>query len=198
MSERNAPSVSEAKGMSKFGEQESRGYDRRATKLLGGLYRHIADEAAAATGTGGAVLDVGTGPGLLLAHLGRRRPDLLLHGVDLSPHMIALARANLAEHAAELTVGDVGALPYPDNSFDLVVSSLSMHEWPDPVAAAAELERVLRPRGTLAIYDFRFVRDASMRSALGARFAAPTVRRKVVRPRWYPIGLYAQWSARAA
>ncbi|MCP2297082.1 Methyltransferase domain-containing protein [Nocardia amikacinitolerans] len=184
--------------MTGFGEQESRGYDRRATKLLGGLYRHIADEVAASTGTGEAVLDVGTGPGLLLAHLARRRPDLLLHGVDLSPHMIAHARTNLAGHEVELSVGDVGALPYPDNSFDLVVSSLSMHEWPDPVAAAAELGRVLRPRGTLAIYDFRFVRDASMRTALGARFAEPTIRRKVVRPRGYPFGLYAQWTARAA
>lgn len=184
--------------MTRFGEQESRGYDRRATKLLGGLYRHIADEVAASTGTGEAVLDVGTGPGLLLAHLARRRPDLLLHGVDLSPHMIAHARTNLADHEVELSVGDVGALPYPDNSFDVVVSSLSMHEWPDPVAAAAELERVLRPRGTLALYDFRFVRDASIRTALGARFAEPTVRRRVVRPPGYPFGLYAQWTARAA
>jgi ubiquinone/menaquinone biosynthesis C-methylase UbiE len=44
-------------------------------------------------------------------------------------------------------VGDVASLAFPDRSFDLVVSTLSMHHWADPTAAVAEIGRVLRPGG---------------------------------------------------
>ncbi|WP_330230769.1 class I SAM-dependent methyltransferase [Nocardia sp. NBC_00508] len=168
--------------MTTFGEQQSRGYDRRATRLLGGLYHLIAADIDAATQPGAWVLDVGTGPGRLLTRLLSRRMDLRLHGVDLSPHMIEIAERTLAGDQAELSVGDVGALPYPDDSFDLVVSSLSLHEWPDVERAIAELARVLRPGGTVAIYDFRFVPAAAALSALRHSFPAATVRRETVRP----------------
>jgi ubiquinone/menaquinone biosynthesis C-methylase UbiE len=118
--------------------------------------------------------------------------------VDLSPHMIELADAALPGGAVELSVGDVAALPYPDDSFDVVVSSLSMHEWPEVDRASAELARVLRPGGTAAIYDFRFVRSAAAQSALRRSFEAATVRREPVRPRWHPIGLYMRLTADAA
>ncbi|MBF6301703.1 class I SAM-dependent methyltransferase [Nocardia amamiensis] len=183
--------------MTTFGEKQSRGYDRRATRLLGGLYRLIAADVDAATAPGAWVLDVGTGPGKLVARVGSRRPDLRLHGVDLSPHMIEIAERTLAGRA-EFSVGDVGALPYPDDSFDLVVSSLSLHEWPEVDRAIAELARVLRPGGTVAIYDFRFVPAAPALSALRQSFPAATVRRETVRPRRYPIGLYARFTAHAA
>ncbi|MBF6204110.1 class I SAM-dependent methyltransferase [Streptomyces gardneri] len=183
--------------MTAFGEKQSLGYDKRATRLLGGLYRRIAADIDGAARPGAWVLDVGTGPGKLLAHVRDRRPDLRLHGVDLSPHMIDLAEATLAASAAELQVGDVGALPYPDDSFDLIVSSLSMHEWPEPDRAIAELARVLRPGGVVAIYDFRFVRAAAALDALRRSFEAATVRRELVRPRRHPIGLYARLIARA-
>ncbi|WP_181725190.1 class I SAM-dependent methyltransferase [Nocardia gipuzkoensis] len=183
--------------MTTFGEKQSRGYDQRATRLLGGLYRHIATDIDAAAQPGAWVLDVGAGPGKLLAQLASRREDLRLHGVDLSPHMIDLAESALSG-VAELSVGDVGALPYPDDSFDLVVSSLSMHEWPQVDRAIAELARVLRPGGAVAIYDFRFVRASAALDALRRSFEAATVRREPVRPRRHPVGLYARLTARAA
>jgi SAM-dependent methyltransferase len=52
-------------------------------------------------------------------------------------------------------VGDVAALAFPDQSFDLVVSTLSMHHWADPTAGLAEIGRVLRPGGRALIWDFR-------------------------------------------
>ncbi|MGY1943033.1 class I SAM-dependent methyltransferase [Nocardia asiatica] len=183
--------------MTTFGEKQSRDYDQRATRLLGGLYRHITTDIDAAAQPGAWVLDVGTGPGKLLEQVITRRSDLRPHGVDLSPHMIALAEARLSG-AAELSVGDVGALPYPDDSFDLVVSSLSMHEWPRVGQAIAELARVLRPGGVVAIYDFRFVRAADALDALRRRFEAATVRREPVRPRRHPVALYSRLTARAA
>ncbi|MET9027156.1 class I SAM-dependent methyltransferase [Nocardia sp. NPDC004168] len=184
--------------MTTFGAKQSRGYDQRASRLLGGLYRRIAADVDAIAQSGACVLDVGTGPGELLAQLGSRRPDLRLHGVDLSPHMIDLADAKLSGGAVELSVGDVAALPYPDDSFDLVVSSLSMHEWPEVDRAIAELARVSRPGGAVAIYDFRFLRSAAALSALRRSFEAATVRREAVRPRRQPIGLYTRLTARAA
>ncbi|MGK8522427.1 class I SAM-dependent methyltransferase [Nocardia asteroides] len=92
----------------------------------------------------------------------------------------------------------MGALPYPDDSFDLAVSSLSMHEWPEVDRAIAELARVLRPGGLVAIYDFRFVRASAALGALRRSFEAATVRREPVRPRRHPIALYARLTARAA
>jgi ubiquinone/menaquinone biosynthesis C-methylase UbiE len=52
-------------------------------------------------------------------------------------------------------VGDVASLAFPDRSFDLVVSTLSMHHWADPTAAVAEIGRVLRPGGRALVWDFR-------------------------------------------
>ncbi|HKD97163.1 MAG TPA: class I SAM-dependent methyltransferase, partial [Micromonosporaceae bacterium] len=57
---------------------------------------------------------------------------------------------------ANAQVGDVTDLPFADGSFDLVVSSLSLHHWDEPEAAVPELARVLRPGGRVCIYDFPF------------------------------------------
>jgi ubiquinone/menaquinone biosynthesis C-methylase UbiE len=47
-------------------------------------------------------------------------------------------------------------LPYPDDTFDLVVSSISQHHWTDPAAGLSEVHRVLRPGAQAWIYDFRW------------------------------------------
>jgi ubiquinone/menaquinone biosynthesis C-methylase UbiE len=95
---------------------------------------------------------------VLLVELGAARPDLRLTGVDLSGDMIASARRNLAAlgERATVEVGDVTSLPFADDSFDLIVSSLSLHHWDDPRAAVPELARVLRPGGRVYVYDFPF------------------------------------------
>jgi SAM-dependent methyltransferase len=50
-------------------------------------------------------------------------------------------------------VGDVAALPFPDASFDVVVSTLSLHHWRDPARGLAEIYRVLRPGAVALVYD---------------------------------------------
>jgi SAM-dependent methyltransferase len=52
-------------------------------------------------------------------------------------------------------VGDVAAPASPDGSFDLVVSTLSMHHWADPTAGVAEIGRVLRPGARVLVWDLR-------------------------------------------
>jgi len=141
-----------------FQGRSSRVYDLVSRRVLRGMYRRLAADIAAVAPDGGAVLDVGTGPGMLLVELAARRPDVQLTGVDLSADMVHAATRNLEPLAerASARVGDVTSLPFPDDSFDLIVSSLSLHHWDHPEAAVPELARVLRPGGRVYIYDFPF------------------------------------------
>jgi ubiquinone/menaquinone biosynthesis C-methylase UbiE len=63
-------------------------------------------------------------------------------------------------------VADVAALPFPDATFDLVVSTLSQHHWADPAAGLNEILRVLRPDAQTWIYDIRW---ALLRAQTAAR-----------------------------
>ena len=125
-------------------------YDRLSGWLFGGFYSGVADDAAAAAPAGGHVLDVGCGPGHLAARLADRGLDVA--AIDLDPAMVERARRRLGPRA-EVAVADVAALPFPDTSFDLVVSTLSMHHWADHQAGLAEIARVLRPSGAALVFD---------------------------------------------
>jgi len=135
-------------------------YDQVSRLLAGSLYGRIAADVAAAAPPGARVLEVGCGPGRLAIRLARQH-GLDVTGLDLDPAMIGRARANAAhlgngyEHRPSFLVGDVAALTFPNRSFDLVISTLSMHHWADPAAGLAEIGRVLRPGGRALIWDFR-------------------------------------------
>jgi SAM-dependent methyltransferase len=135
-------------------------YDTLTRRLLGPLYRRIAGDVAAAAPAGARVLEVGCGPGHLSIRLARRH-GLEVTGLDLDPAMLARARTNTDRagnrggRRPSFLVGDVAALAFPDRSFDLVVSTLSMHHWADPAAGLTEIGRVLRPGGRALIWDFR-------------------------------------------
>jgi SAM-dependent methyltransferase len=135
-------------------------YDALSRLLLGSLYGRIAADVAAAAPDGARVLEVGCGPGHLSIRLARQH-GFDVTGLDLDPAMISRARANADRpgngdrRRPTLLVGDVAALAFPDRSFDLVVSTLSMHHWADPTAGLAEIGRVLRPGARALIWDFR-------------------------------------------
>lgn len=79
-------------------------------------------------------------------------------GVDFSGAMLAIGldkirRAGLASRVS-LARGDAMALPFPDGAFDAATIAFGIRNVADPMAACAELHRVLRPRGRLAILEF--------------------------------------------
>ncbi len=109
---------------------------------------------------GPRVLEVSFGTGWLLTrYAGRFRTD----GIDLNPRMLAVARRNLARAGvdADLRLGHVESLPYPDGAFDTVVDTMAFTGYPDGAAAAAELARVLGPEGRLVIVDINYPADGN-------------------------------------
>jgi ubiquinone/menaquinone biosynthesis C-methylase UbiE len=110
---------------------------------------------------GGAVLEIGFGPGHALQMLALSRPLGLVAGIDHSELMVARARhrlrRNRGDAALDLRVGDAGDLPFPDEKFDLAFAVNSFHQWADQEGALAEMAGVLKPGGdlVLSIRDFR-------------------------------------------
>lgn len=115
---------------------------------------------ALALGPGQRVLDVGCGTGTLTLTLAKRISSSgAAVGVDASGSMITVARRKATRKALPVRF-DVAAaqeLPYPDESFDAVATSLMIHHLPagDRAGAVAEMLRVLRPGGRLVIAEFQ-------------------------------------------
>jgi ubiquinone/menaquinone biosynthesis C-methylase UbiE/DNA-binding transcriptional ArsR family regulator len=119
------------------------------------------------------MLDLGTGTGRMLelfAPLYRRGV-----GIDMSREMLAVARANLDRAGvanAQVRQGDLLALPFERDSFDLVTIHQVLHYLHEPALAIREAARVLRHAGRLAIVDFaphslEFLRDEQAHLRLG-------------------------------
>lgn len=100
----------------------------------------------------GRILEIGVGTGLNLPLYPR---DLEIAGIDISPDMVARAkqRADDGGIAADIREGDGQALPFPDASFDTVVSTLSLCTVPDERRAVAEAKRVLRSGGRFVLLE---------------------------------------------
>ncbi|HEX7776686.1 MAG TPA: class I SAM-dependent methyltransferase, partial [Parvibaculum sp.] len=118
-------------------------------------------------------VDLGTGTGRMLELIGPRTQTSL--GIDLSPEMLAFARATLEQSGVEhcsLRQGDLYDLPLQDEAADLVTLHQVLHYLDDPAAAVAEAARVLKSGGRLLIADFAphdldFLREEQAHRRLG-------------------------------
>jgi ubiquinone/menaquinone biosynthesis C-methylase UbiE len=171
------------------------GYDRHTHGFFGRLHaKVIADTVAAALPEGARILDVGTGPGRIPLAVAAARPQWAVEAVDLDPKMIEYARRQDPEGRVAFTAGDVADLPYPDQSFDLIITSMSQHHWTDVEGALPELRRVLRTGGRLWIYDARFALRRAQRAAVTS-FGPSSVRREAAPTSRRPFTFFARLTA---
>ncbi|GAB0105451.1 hypothetical protein JMUB6875_44300 [Nocardia sp. JMUB6875] len=146
------------------------GYDL-LTRLMGAPAVHAELVARAELADGQRVLDIGCGTGNLTIRAKQSRPGADLTGCDPDP--LALARAHRKAQAygdIRFERGYAQELPYPDATFDRVLSALMLHhlDADTKTAAAREMRRVLRPGGQLHLADVggeqlpRLLRDVGL------------------------------------
>ena len=98
------------------------------------------------------VLEIATGPGLLAKHIAYAASEMI--ATDYSEGMIREAKKG--DYPSNLTfeVADATALPYEDDSFDVVLIANALHVMPEPEKALSEIDRVLKPGGILIAPNF--------------------------------------------
>jgi ubiquinone/menaquinone biosynthesis C-methylase UbiE len=151
-------------------------YERHWGPVLAPTARRLLDTAAPwlpPDGAGMTILDVGVGTGTLAISAVRRWPAAEVVGVDPSEGMLAAARSAMEAEPrpARLLEGAADAIPLPDASVDVALSSFVLQLVPDRFAALREIRRVLRPGGRLAYVtwlesDRRFAPDDAFDEAV--------------------------------
>jgi len=119
------------------------------------------------------VVDVGCGTGNLAIPAARRGAEVT--GVDIASNLLEQARQRAGEERLTITFeeGDAEQLPYPDGQFDLVMSMFGAMFAPRPDRVAAELLRVCRKGGTIAMANWTPDGFAAKLFAMNARYLPP-------------------------
>ncbi|MFN8386356.1 MAG: class I SAM-dependent methyltransferase [Anaerolineales bacterium] len=101
-------------------------------------------------------LDLGCGTGTLTLMLKRAYPDAQITGLDGDPEVLEIARNKTRGVEIQWDEGLASSLPYPDSTFDRVVTSLVIHHLvtDDKRRAFKEIFRILKPHGELHVLDF--------------------------------------------
>ncbi len=137
--------------------------EREVEKVLGDM---LPDEV-------NDLLDIGTGTGRILEILAPRTRHA--EGIDMSPEMLAVARANLERAGCDncaVRKADMYRLPFPADSFDAITIHQVLHFADDPARTITEAARILRPGGTIIVGDFaphdlEYLRDEQAHRRLG-------------------------------
>ena len=122
-------------------------------RLTFGAWWHLVRRALDYVPEGGRVLEIGFGPGRLQVELARRADQCL--GLDRAWGMCRFTQRRLQRLglSSRLVCGSVFALPYPDNAFDVVVSTFAFSGFPEGLRAMREMVRVTAAGGCLILVD---------------------------------------------
>ena len=130
-------------------------YDLVPAKIFLPHYRMVAREVSAVAK--GAILDIGTGPGILPLEIARLLPATRIIGIDVSEKMIAIARKHNRRRYGlgnvEFRVMNANALAFEDCSLDMVISTGSFHHWKDAAKIFDQIYRCLKAGCEAWIYD---------------------------------------------
>jgi ubiquinone/menaquinone biosynthesis C-methylase UbiE len=179
----------------------AQGFNRIATLPQMRFLRWLAIRRAVAMKQAGQAADLGCGPGHLVIELARAAPYSQVTGIDLSDEMLVKAERRARHSGLQERIafkkGDAAQIPFPDDSLDLVVSTLSLHHWSDPIGVLDEIARVLRcpategsaegqPGGSFLVFDLR--RDMAAPFYLLLWFATHCVVPRALRRVNEPLG----------
>jgi ubiquinone/menaquinone biosynthesis C-methylase UbiE len=152
-------------------EEEARDYDAMDHTEVNG--RFVA-ELLAFRPSVGDVLDVGTGTARIPIELCARAPSARVVGIDLSEHMLAVARENVARagltERITLEKRDAKSAGWDDGSFEVVLSNTILHHIPDPSALVREMWRLTAPGGTIFLRDLARPRSITEVRALVEKY----------------------------
>jgi len=122
------------------------------------------------------ILDVGAGTAQIPIEIVRRSPECNVTAIDLAAHMLHIAGRNVHSAGLQdriaLELVDAKQMPYPDASFDAVVSNSIVHHIPEPLAALKEMRRVVKTGGVLFVRDLLRPTDESTVEHLVDLYAA--------------------------
>jgi len=132
----------------KFWSKNASGYDRSIIEKHWKIYPSLLDKISSDLGTGGTVLEVATGTGLVALKIASTADQV--YAIDISPQMIDVAKKKAEETGIDnvaFSVEDAYALPFGDGMFDAVVCNNALHNMKHPEVALSEIGRVLKPDG---------------------------------------------------
>jgi ubiquinone/menaquinone biosynthesis C-methylase UbiE len=133
----------------------ARWYDKSTRKDME-RFRALAAKLRTVLPQGGDMLEVAPGPGYVAIEMAKGGAYRVT-GLDVSRTMVELAHRNAAEAGVEVDFrqGNASAMPFPDDSFDLLACSAAFKNFSEPHKALEEMYRVLRPGGTALVLDLR-------------------------------------------
>ncbi len=133
----------------------------------------------------GRLLDVGTGPGVLLAEIHRLKPGIELHGLDISTAMVELAKRQLEDIPVDLRIGDIRQTDYPNQYFDVITCTGSFYLWDKPEVGLAEIYRILKSGGSVFLFETYKDHDSqAVKRAIQDNLRKENIFRRMISPRF--------------
>jgi ubiquinone/menaquinone biosynthesis C-methylase UbiE len=131
----------------------ARVYDRRWSRYISQTLTFL--KTWASIPPQATVLDIGCGTGEFERLVLSEHPEQRMVGVDLSVKMLEISQQKCQAYPnVAFCTASASALPFPDHSFDMVVSASALHYFDQPEVSLGEMRRVLKPGGSVVIMDW--------------------------------------------